>query len=363
MAEARRRRALFIKTKHLGDSVILTAAIEALPEDFDVDVFVFSGSAPILAMNPRVGVVETVQRHLKPIRRFLADVALLRRLRARRYDLLVQFSDDWRGAIIARLAGARLSVARQTQRRGRFWQASFDRIGKRAANGWRHAAEADVDLLRRADLFDGPHAPAYRLVPPAPACEEARRAIADAGLERRPVIVLHPATRWRFKAAPDRLWSAVADRLAGEGYGVILTGDAADRGVLEAIRAGSRSAPAIVTGSIPFAAALLKVARLTISVDSFALHLSAAVGTPVVAVFGPSFDRLWGPWRVAHRIVAADEAYPCRPCGIDGCGGSKVSQCLVTLPPEAVLSAVRELLAETDRPGATVLTEPPSGCD
>lgn len=347
MSDTPRRRALFVKTKHLGDSVILTSAIEALPDDFDVDVFVFSGSAPILAMNPRVGVIETVQRQLKPLARLASDIALVRRLRSRRYDLLVQFSDDWRGAILARLVGARMSVAREARRRGRFWHRSFDRIAKRVVTGWRHSAETDVDILRRAGIYDGAVAPAYRLIPPEDALDEARAAVAAAGLAGKPLVVLHPATRWRFKAAPAALWAAVIDALAADGLAPVLTGDASDRPFLEEIQRAARHQAPILTGSIAFAAALLRSARLTISVDSFALHLSAAVGTPVVAVFGPSYDRLWGPWRVANRVVTQTDRFACQPCGIDGCGGSKVSHCLTSLPAARVVEAARDLLAET----------------
>jgi heptosyltransferase-3 len=65
--------------------------------------------------------------------------------------------------------------------------------------------------------------------------------------------------------------------------------------------------------------------------------------TRVIALFGPSGELEWGPWQVAHRVVASS-AHPCRPCGNDGCGGGKVSECLTHLPLVAVLSAVDSLL-------------------
>jgi heptosyltransferase-3 len=64
--------------------------------------------------------------------------------------------------------------------------------------------------------------------------------------------------------------------------------------------------------------------------------------TPVVALFGPSGEFEWGPWQVTARVVTSN--HTCRPCGMDGCAGSKVSECLVSLPVEAVLRAVRELI-------------------
>lgn len=93
-------------------------------------------------------------------------------------------------------------------------------------------------------------------------------------------------------------------------------------------------------------AALTAQARLFIGVDSAPMHMAAAVGTPVVALFGPSGEHQWGPWGVPMRIVSSTQ-HPCRPCGIDGCGGGKVSDCLISLSVDEVWRAVTEVLMET----------------
>lgn len=59
---------------------------------------------------------------------------------------------------------------------------------------------------------------------------------------------------------------------------------------------------------------------------------------PAVAIFGPSGDREWAPWRVTHRVVAST-VHDCRPCGRAGCNDSKVSECLTTLPLAQVLAS------------------------
>jgi heptosyltransferase-3 len=74
------------------------------------------------------------------------------------------------------------------------------------------------------------------------------------------------------------------------------------------------------------------------------MHIAAAVGTPTVVLFGPSGDKQWGPWGVPFRVISSQQ-HPCRPCGIDGCGGGKVSDCLTSLSVDAVLTAAHELLA------------------
>jgi len=62
-----------------------------------------------------------------------------------------------------------------------------------------------------------------------------------------------------------------------------------------------------------------------------------------VALFGPSGDQEWAPWGVPARVVASQN-HPCRPCGLDGCGGGKVSDCLESLGAERVLGDCLDLL-------------------
>jgi heptosyltransferase-3 len=77
------------------------------------------------------------------------------------------------------------------------------------------------------------------------------------------------------------------------------------------------------------------------------MHIAAAMRTPAVALFGPSGEAIWGPWGTprtgAHRVVAS-ESHSCRPCGLDGCGGGKVSDCLATLEAGRVWDAVSAAL-------------------
>jgi len=90
--------------------------------------------------------------------------------------------------------------------------------------------------------------------------------------------------------------------------------------------------------------ALTGRAKIFIGVDSMPMHLAAAMGTPTLALFGPSGEIEWGPWNVERRVVTT--THTCRPCGQDGCGGGKVSECLSFLPVDPVHAAARELLAK-----------------
>jgi heptosyltransferase-3 len=136
-------------------------------------------------------------------------------------------------------------------------------------------------------------------------------------------------------------------RLQAEGHNLVLTGapTAEERKMSAEIQAQLAQPIPDLTGklSLKELAALTQRARLFIGVDSAPMHIAAAVGTPVVVLFGPSGDLQWGPWGVPSRVVASQQ-HTCRPCGLDGCGGGKISDCLVSVSVDTVHQAVSELL-------------------
>ena len=345
--------ALFLKTKHLGDSVILTSAIAALPPDFVVDVLCFKESAPIFAMNPRVRHVLEVPRHLTGYARWREYWCLFSVMRKQQYDVLAQFSDDWRGALLARMLNAKISVARQSKKRPQFWSNSFQHIAKLTPTP-RPAAEQDVDLLRKIGIFNEPFAPAYQLT-----VAETDRLAVENWLKTvtlgsqvtayKKLIVVHAAARWKFKGLPHTTWAALIDALHQRGYAVVLSGGASDLDFNQALIGLCQTAPTLTQDfNLGKTAALLQHADLLLSIDSMAVHMASALQTPVVALFGPTDEKIWAPWQVPYRLVALgandSPSFACRPCGLDGCAGSKVSQCLVAITPAWILDAIDDLL-------------------
>ena len=115
----------------------------------------------------------------------------------------------------------------------------------------------------------------------------------DAG--RRGLVVLHPGARWPSKLWPAAAWAELADWLSREhGLQVAITGSAADRELAAQICAAMQEPALNLAGrtSLPELAAVLRRARLAVTTDTGAMHLAAALGTPVVALFGPT-----APWR------------------------------------------------------------------
>src|SRR5258708_6903086 len=166
--------------------------------------------------------------------------------------------------------------------------------------------------------------------------------------ERRYQVLVHLTSRWLFKTWTERKNAELLRGLVRDGHQVVLTGapDPREHAIIARILAEAAVPVHDFSGKLTLRemAALSARARLFFGVDSAPMHIAAAMGTPVVALFGPTTEKEWGPWRVAHRIVTS--AHPCRPCGNDGCGGGKVSECITELSVERVHSAVNELLSQ-----------------
>ncbi len=185
-------------------------------------------------------------------------------------------------------------------------------------------------------------------VPGAEADARVDALLADHDLSAGDWVHLHPASRWLFKAWTVAGYAELIDRLEARGQRVVITTgpDPREMALAAEIRACCRAAPVDLAGRLTLKelGALIARARLSICVDSVPMHLAAAVGTPVVALFGPSNEREWGPWRVPHRIVSTD--FSCRPCRLDGCGGGKFAECLGGVTADVVLAAADNLMAK-----------------
>jgi heptosyltransferase-3 len=347
------RRVLVTKLRHHGDVLLASPVLQVLKNHAphaEVDALVYADTAPMLALHPALAQLHTIDRQWKrlgPLAQARAELALLRRLRARRYDLVVHLTEHPRGAWLARLLGARWSVAPRLDREPRWWSRSFTHRYVQPRGTGRHTVERNLDALRRIGVQPTPSERATAIVAGEEADARVAALIEAAGLGPRGFVHLHPASRWLFKCWPVADNAALIDRLAEAGWRVVLTAapDPREMRMVEEIVAAARAPVTSFAGrlSLKELAALTARARLFVGVDSAPMHIAAAVKTPVVALFGPSSELEWGPWQVRHRIVSS-ESHLCRPCGLDGCGGGKLSECLTTLPLERVLVAARELL-------------------
>ncbi|OPX20929.1 MAG: putative lipopolysaccharide heptosyltransferase III [Desulfobacca sp. 4484_104] len=338
-------RILVIKLKHIGDVLLTTPVFTALKEAWPrsrVSAVVRQGTEAMLTDNPSIDellIVNSKSRHWREPLRFA------RGLRQRRFDLVLELSGGNRGAIYTWLSGAERRVGFDHPRRS-WWQRryAFNLLLPRPPVRW-HTVEQHLAAVQALGWQPGDTglkfywngAIEYRV----------RELLEKHHLEDRGFALVHPGARWLFKSWTASGYAAVIEVLERDyQLPVVLTAAPEDRELdLVADIVRQASVPIInLAGrlSLKELGALIAQARLFLGVDSAPMHLAAAVGTPTVALFGPSGDFNWRPWGEGHVVIK--KGWDCQPCGQDGCQGTKISRCLTELTPAEVLGGVAQIL-------------------
>lgn len=351
-------RILAVKLADLGDVLLCTPALRALRQTYPqarLDVLVTPHTEPLIRHLGLVDRVISFPKHdydtlrgLLHLGRWERLVSLFVQLRAARYDAVALFHHfstgygaiKWR--LLAMATGAPCIAGLENGRHRSWLTCPVPDEGF----GRRHEVEY---ALAVAQALGAQVEDASLTLPPF--AHEDERAAALVGKERTPYIVIHAgsggysrARRWdplRFAAVAD----ALADHL---GVNVVVVGTSADDGdqVVKAMRA-----PALnLQGRTDLAdlVAVLRRCRLFIGADSGVMHLAAATGAPVVAIFGPSNPQAWKPWAPSERVRVVRLGIPCSPCSYIGIRvgareGCPQRTCMANLGPEPVLAAAIEL--------------------
>lgn len=343
------QRILCIKLKHIGDVLLVTPAIRALRRAWPgsgIAALVPRGTEEVLAGNPDLAAVFTLEREAGGP----GSWGIIRALRRFAPDLVLEMGQGDREAVLGWLSGARRRVGYAPGGSGGWRRALLTQAVP--WNGTQHVVDTNLDLVRACGI-------------PAEACrpvlvvrsemrERMAARLASAGLPPgAPLVVVHPVSRWLFKAWPEASCAEVISRLARHaGVAVAVTSgpgpaevEAANRILSRPDASGAGGAVINLIGQTSLAelGAVLERAAVFLGVDSAPMHMAAALGVPVVALFGPSGEHNWGPWGDGHVVVTSP--YLCRPCGQDGCLGSKRSDCLEAISSQMVWEALEPVLS------------------
>jgi ADP-heptose:LPS heptosyltransferase len=161
----------------------------------------------------------------------------------------------------------------------------------------------------------------------------------------RPYAVIHPATIMATKRWDAGRFANVARELAARGLTIAVTaGPGEEQHAIEVAR--QLDGTVIMLGlTIPELAELIRGSQLYIGNDSGPMHLAAAVGTPVVAVWGSSDSRRWRPWAPRYRVV--QNPFECNPCPGYRCLVAESPLCIESVTVEQVTMAVQEIMNES----------------
>jgi ADP-heptose:LPS heptosyltransferase len=264
---------------------------------------------------------------------------MIAQLRERRFDGAVIFTSfrqsSLPSAYLCYLAGIPLRLA-----------ASIDGPGSLLTTRHKHPERMMHEVERGLDLIGaiGLGTQALDLVL-RPRDEDRRQAAEIVAPFRRPIVVVHPGCSMPARTYPWEMFAQACDLLIERlNATVVLTGVESERDLAARIRARMQHEAVDLAGELPFGVfcALIEAADLTVTNNTGPMHVSAALKTPVVALFAlTNPPEQWGPWRVPHRQLFRE--VPCRLCYHHVCPYHH--ECL-DIAPDEVVAATRELLGE-----------------
>ena len=267
--------------------------------------------------------------------------AVLRQVRDRQYDLIIDFQALMKSGMWVLLARGERKVGfgRGMEHAEGSWLFLNERLP--AVSMEVHALDRGLTLLERIGVPQGPVDYQFPHDPQAESDVDAF--LSEVGIaDGTSFVVIHPMARWRTKLWFNDRFAALGDALAGQGVPVVFSGSKSDGGILNEI-AGRMKSPCPRfdgRGGLRHLAALCRRARLVVSTDTGPMHLAAAVGTPVVALFGPTAPHRTGPHGEMHTIMRAQVS--CSPCFKRRCASSVVEEfgCMKRIDVDQVLDAV-----------------------
>ena len=370
------RRVLLLRLERIGDLLMTLDAIRAVrarAPAAEIRLVVGSWNAALARLVPAVDRVESIDApwlSQEGTRSSVREVAA-RILRWRRhdFDLAINFEPDVRGNALLAAGGARRRIGYATGGGGGFLTGAlrYDRGAHAAANALR-LVERALPAPRGAPGAGAPRGirasvrpeiagpdpsgagPPLR-IPADAETRAARRLASHAG--RGPLVGVNPGAGRAVKEWPAACFAAAAAALAeSEDATIVLLGSASDAAATAGVRAALPRGVRLIdlAGGAPLVdlAAVLRRLALLVTPDTGPMHLAAAVGTPVVGIFGPSDPVRYAPLSPRAAVVHAD--LWCRPCNRMRRPPRRCSNgtpdCLARVGVDAVVDAARRLLRQ-----------------
>ena len=344
---------LVLQTSFLGDVVLTTPLIAELAARGPVDVVATPAGAALLANNPAIRRVVVYDkrgsargvRGLYRTARDVADVAEGAKGAGGAPATAYLAQGSLRSATLAILAGIpeRVGFASAAGRRLYTKRVPYHAEWHHAERLWSLAAPADTRAETRAET--GVLRP--RLYPGDAEREAVRVLLSPTANDARPIVALAPGSVWATKRWP--FYPELAAVLAAQ-HRLVIIGGGEDAELAAAIVA---AAPGTVdaTGKLSLlgSAALIAQAAVLVTNDSAPQHLASAMGTPTVAIFGPTVPAFgFGPL-APGSVVAEHEAMPCRPCDKHGPMECPLVhfRCMRELTPQRVAALVTVAISRT----------------
>ena len=340
---------LILKPSSLGDVAqalpVLRLIKRHLPTS-QVYWWIDSNLAPLLEGDPDLAGVVRFERRRWAVPRHWDEIwRIVRWLRQQDFDWVIDLQCLMRSGVFAWLANGKLSIGLDEPREGA--RGFYDHIVRRPST-LTHAVDWYLSVL---PVLGVPVAADFQWLPERPALAASVR-------RQWPVdgarwIVLQPGARWASKRWPVEAFAALVPLLASAnpGFRFAILGGEEDCPLGEGIARADPARCLDLTGrlSLPEMVEWIRLSELMVSNDTGPMHVAAALGTPVVALFGPTEPRRTGPYRQLDDVLQLN--LPCVPCLKRRCAYFKPFECLRAITPAAVFKAAQRRLAPTASAG------------
>jgi len=347
-----------IRLDLIGDLVLSMTTVRALKHaypDTAIDLLALPASAKIVTGDPDLNEIITYDpnvwrrpKALLQLKNWRNAFTMLSQLHARNYDIAISVFGKWAG-ILAAVSGAkrRVGFGRESYPglmtdnvRGRHWR----------SGDHKHEVDYCLELARAAGATTSTEDRIPHLNVDPLAQQQLEQLLEREGIDlEKPIIVCHiSANNGQSKRWPIPFWSNLIDKLIrGQNAQVMFTGAPEDTPLIECVTRQMQQQATNMAGktSLPQLVALLKRANLVISGDSGPMHIAAAVGTPLIAIHGPTDPALSGPVSPTATVLRSD--IWCSPCyNAKDSADCRffTTQCMKNILPSQVYNVAQEKL-------------------
>lgn len=336
------KRILCIRLSAIGDVILVSFLLRLLKNRFpkvEIDFLVKEHLSVLIRPNPRVDRVISFD----PRKRTWELFRLVREIRNRRYDAVIDLQRNFRSALITLLSKSRKRFRFQPFRWERFWMVHFHK------NLYREIKSVPLRYLEAVSAWDikddGLGLELY-LDSPAEHSVESLFKVSRIGKNEK-IVLLAPGAGRKTKRWPVECYGEVGDYFSKQGKRVILIGGEKDRICSEEVMQTMQFPSLNFTGQLSLmeTAALVDKSILLVTNDTGVMHMAAALNRNVVSIFGPT-TRHFGFMPFRCRSVVVEKEISCRPCsyhGTETCPKGHF-RCMLDIDSGRVIRAAETLL-------------------
>lgn len=305
------KKILVIQTASIGDVILVTSLLEKLHlsiSDVQIDVLVKDGNQQLFKEHPYLHHLFVWKKREHKYKNLLALIA---KIRAQKYDLVVNVQRFASSGVLTMFSGAKRKVGFKKNPLSMFFSKRFNHLIS-SKPGSPHELERNHQLI--LDITDSEIAPT-RLYP------SKHDDALTSGYKTVAYVCIAPTSLWFTKQFPATRWLELM-KILPEDYTIYLLGAKADDSLCQQlIKESGRANTLSLCGKLTLleSAALMRDARMNYVNDSAPLHLACAVNAPVTAVFCSTVPEFgFGPMTPNSKVVQIEEPLRCRPCGLHG---------------------------------------------